>query len=336
MQYQPQQAISQAANTAVGSGMSAGAQVKTTAMNNATQMAIADANRFENQRQFNLTNKLYNRNASENERHNLSTEANADKITAWNTGGQQAAGDEEAKGIISAQINDLTTTLNSLDKNDPSYQKKAQYLRDRIKSIQDGGNKAAQTRGGLSGFAKGLANTYAKNGLFEGLGKELTRVGAQGPTPSAKPVAKTPSEISPVAVTSWPSSNGTVISLPSGSNINSFNLTGGSAPATLSGSVFNMTGTGQTNLTGVTTLGGQPVSGPLTIGPSSPATTPPATTPPATTPPAGTPPAATSGRTFFPLTPSAPTPLAPPAAASGTTFSFFPRPAEFRPTPSGL
>jgi hypothetical protein len=44
MGYQPQAATSQMANTAVSSGMSAGAQIKATAMNNSTQMAIAGMN----------------------------------------------------------------------------------------------------------------------------------------------------------------------------------------------------------------------------------------------------------------------------------------------------
>lgn len=44
MTYQPQQATSQMANTALSSGMAAGAQIKATAMNNSTQMAIANMN----------------------------------------------------------------------------------------------------------------------------------------------------------------------------------------------------------------------------------------------------------------------------------------------------
>ena len=44
MNYQPQLATSQMANTAVSSGMAAGAQIKATAMNNSTQMAIAGMN----------------------------------------------------------------------------------------------------------------------------------------------------------------------------------------------------------------------------------------------------------------------------------------------------
>ena len=287
MQYQPQQAISQAANTAVGSGMSAGAQVKTTAMNNATQMAIADANRFENSRQFNLTNKLYNRNASENERHNLAAEANADRVTAWNTGGQQEAGDREATGVITAHITDLETTLNSLDKSDPAYDKKAQYLRDRIKAIRDQGNKAAGSRGGLSGIAKGITGAYAKGGIFQGgIGTELTRIAGQSTpkaaTPAAAPVAKTPA--------ATPSASGSPVTVDSDSA--GLTIKGLSSPLgshsitpstqTLGGNVFNATGTGQTNISGVTTLGGTPLTGTITVG-GAPAT---ATAPAALTPPA--------------------------------------------------
>ncbi len=320
MQYQPQQAISQAANTAVSSGMSAGAQVKTTAMNNATQMAIADANRFENKRQFNLTNQLNNRNASESERHNLAVEGNADRVTAWNTGGQQAAGDEEAKGVISAHINDLTTTLNSLDKNDPAYEKKAQYLRDRIKSIQDGGNKAAGTRGGLSGFAKGITSTYAKGGLFEGIGKDLTRIAGQGPnTPAtpAAPAAKTPAAapgVSGSGVTVDRDSAGLTIKGLS-SPIGSYSIT--PSTQTLGGNVFNTTG--------ATTLGGTPLTGTITIGGAPAATTPPAATPPPAFDPFG----GTGSTTIAPSTLGVPafdpfgTTIAPLTPAATGTFNPF-------------
>ena len=65
MQYQPQMATSQMSNTALSSGMAAGAQIKATAMNNSTQMAIANMNnnmaqqrlRME-QRQNTISNRL--------------------------------------------------------------------------------------------------------------------------------------------------------------------------------------------------------------------------------------------------------------------------------------
>lgn len=266
MQYQPQQATSQMANTALASGMSAGAQVKTTAMNNATQIGIADANRFENRRQFNLTNQLYNRNASENERHNLSTEANADRITAWNTGGSIDATDKAAAGDVQAQIMEMQMALDGLDKSDPDYAKKAEMISGRIKALQAGANKAAGTRGGLTGFAPRAGNMYGKNESFTTEGGPLvTAAGGAGkgakPVPAATPAAKPAS--------SWPSgiatdhavkdSSGWI--LPPGTT-SLFPGSSSSTP-TLSGSVFGGT---------ATTLGGQPLHGTITQGaPTAPA-----------------------------------------------------------------
>lgn len=316
MQYQPQQAISQAANTAVGSGMSAGAQVKTTAMNNATQMAIADANRFENKRQFNLTNRLYNRNASENERHNLATEGNADRVTDWNTGGAVDSEDKKAQGVINSHIAELQQSLDLLDKNDPKYAEKVAMIKGRIKTIMDGASVSSRTRGGLSGFATGVSKMYSAGSFTTSAGNLLTAVPAAPKTTRGTPVGSRPkpNEIAPDHVVKL---TGEPYELPSG--IPSL-FTGSSGPATLSGAlgVIQRSYQGQGFPLGMTGTG-QPITGTITQGAAAPAavaTPAPAVTPPAVTPessePALWPDAATGGSAAI-----APTTLAPAPAANG-------------------
>ena len=337
MQYQPQAATSQMANTALASGMSAGAQVKTTAMNNATQMAIADANRFENRRQFNLTNRLtnqlYNRNASENERHNLATEANADRVTAWNTGGSIDATDKAAAGDVQAQIMEMQMALEGLDKTDPDYDKKAAMISGRIKTLQAGANKAARTRGGLTGFAPRAGNMYGKNDSFTTEGGPLvTAAGEAGKKAKPAPVATPAAGPAAKPASGWPSgiatdhvvrdSNG--YTLPPGTT--GLFPSSTSVP-TLSGSLgvlqriygtpggplgtisMDMTGNGQP-ITGTITQG---VAAPAAATPSAPAATSPSADlwgpagPPSITPTTLTPSADLWGNpTPAGITPSAP------------------------------
>lgn len=283
MQYQPQGATSQMANTALSSGMSAGAQIKATSMNNDTQMAISNAARMENRRQFNLTNALAGRTANETQRHNMALEGISKQTTDWQTGGSIAADDQKALGAIQGQITEMEMVLNNLDKNDPQYPAYAAMIQERIKAIKEGANKASASRGGASGFAaqtgrmydpKGGSFTSASGRLLEAAGLMFPQSTTQSP---AMPGSRTPA-VTP-AITP-------------------------SATPTLGGSVFNVTTPPARDplLTGVTPLAGQ-YTLPTTFppAPASPVTTA-AATPPPVTPPAATTPAATS------------TPPAPPAA----------------------
>ena len=189
IQYQPQQAISQAANTAVGSGMSAGAQVKTTAMNNATQMAIADANRQQTNRHFTLSHALQNRQQSEVERNNMATNeynagmlANNTATTKWNAGGQMAAvtaqDDNAAAGELASLNTQIDTMIGQLSPNDPNYQGKKEALLRRKKAINDGFNSAKP--GQRSAYVKsmmGILNPEKnRTGVSGTLGKDATVV----------------------------------------------------------------------------------------------------------------------------------------------------------------
>lgn len=164
MQYQPQGATSQMANTALASGMSAGAQVKTTAMNNSTQMAIADANRFEQRRQFGLTNQLANRQQSEVERNNLATNAynqgmlaNSTRTTDFNTGGNTDIADNEAYQQVEAMVAQIDSHIASLSTSDPNYAAKVAALKARQRQIREQMNAARKSgRGGASGASKAI------------------------------------------------------------------------------------------------------------------------------------------------------------------------------------
>lgn len=143
MQYQPQQATSQTANTAISSGMSAGAQVKTTAMNNATQIGIADANRFQQGKQFMLSHALATKTQAD-------AASNAERMTDWTTYGQFVQKDTEAAGSIEAKIGELTTTLNQLPKDSEQYL----AVLEEIENLRATANRAAgRGVGGLSGAA---------------------------------------------------------------------------------------------------------------------------------------------------------------------------------------
>lgn len=273
MQYQPQQAISQAANTAVSSGMAAGAQVKTTAMNNATQMAIANANRFENQRQFNMTNKLANRNADETQRHNMSVEGNADKVTAWNTGGSMDAEDQKAQGAIKAQITEMEMSLGLLDKNDPKYAEKAAEIQNRIKALRDGAANAMKTRGGLTAFSTHTASMYGggtgRKSFTTSIGDILTGIGGRkDPAPGAapKPQSFNYNSVQPDHV--YTDSSGT--HLPAGTDLKGYNISpvnkegidNRMSATTISPTLSQTLGTNM----GVQTLGGQPINGQISVG----------------------------------------------------------------------
>lgn len=299
IQYQPQQAIAQAANTAVSSGMSAGAQVKTTAMNNATQMSIADANRWENKRQFNLTNKLYNRNADENERHNMAGEDNANRVTDWNTGGSIDATDRAAAGDIKAQIMEMELALQGLDKTDPDYAKKAEAITNRINGLRTAATGAGGTRGGLTGFAPRAGNMYGPKESFTTKGgKLLTAAGAAGDPEPPAPVPVLPEAPTPVGSISQGGGNGSNIGFnPADYNIAPINLGYTPSTPTLS-STFSTTPA--------------PVATPTPAPVATPA------------------PAPAPTRTFFPTVTPRPTPLAPAAAPAGTPGAaprtFFPKP----------
>ena len=245
IQYQPQQAIAQAANTAVGSGMSAGAQVKTTAMNNSTQMSIADANRWENARQYNLTNKLYNRNASENERHNMAGEANAERVTDWNTGGSIDATDRAAAGDVKAQIMEMELALQGLDKTDKDYLKKAEAITNRINGLRTAATGAGGTRGGLTGFAPRAGNMYGPKESFTTKGgKLLTAAGAAGDPEPPAPVPVLPEAPTPVGSISQGGGNGSNIGFnPADYNITPTTLGQPFTTQTLGGTIANATPT---------------------------------------------------------------------------------------------
>lgn len=191
MQYQPQLATSQMANTALASGMSAGAQVKTTAMNNATQMAIADANRFENRRQFNLSNTLANRIQDD-------TAYNNNRITDFNTMGVFDQKDREAAGMIEAKIGELTSILNQFDPNSEEYL----AIQEEINNLRGTANRgAARGRGGLAGAA-GYGNVDAKGNnamtIRAGSIATLNQSVQPGPTaPAPVPVEKLPQAQTP-------------------------------------------------------------------------------------------------------------------------------------------
>ena len=331
MQYQPQQAISQAANTAVGSGMSAGAQVKTTAMNNATQMAIADANRFQQDRHFKLTNAFQNRQQSEVERHNMSSEANADRVTDWNTGGVVDSEDKKAQGLIDSQVSELEMSMNMLDPNDPKYAEKVAMIKGRIKTIRDGAANAAKTRGGLSGYAGGLSRMYGKDGSFTTQGGKLLTIvpGAKKPAPTATKVAGTsgpkPNEIA--TDHAYKDSGGTY--LPAGTT--SLFASSPGVP-TLGGSLGVLQGVyGSGSPAGTMSIGmtgsGQPVTGTITQGVAAPAPTTPPVATPAAAPTTFWPAAATGGSTTI-----APTTLGPtPAPAGGIVANPIKLPSWFNP-----
>jgi hypothetical protein len=187
MQYQPQNATSQMANTAVSSGMSAGAQVKTTAMNNATQVGIADANRQQANRHFTLTNALANRQQSEVERNNMATNeynsgmlANNTTTTKWNTGGSAAAGvvqdDVAAGGEIAALTSQIDAMIGMLNPNDPNFEARKAQLTKRKQGIVDGFNNAKP--GQKSAYIKsvmGMLNPAAgSTGVPGMLGREVS------------------------------------------------------------------------------------------------------------------------------------------------------------------
>jgi len=298
IQYQPQQAIAQAANTAVGSGMSAGAQVKTTAMNNATQIAISDANRWENKRQFNLTNRLYNRNADENERHNMAGEDNANRVTDWNTGGSIDATDRAAAGDVKAQIMEMEMALQGLDKTDPDYAKKAKAITDRISGLRTSAGGAAGTRGGLTGFAPRAGNMYGPKESFTTKGgKLLTAAGAAGEPEAPAPVPVLPEAPTPVGSIR---TAGEPTVLPAGTNLSQYTL-GATTPTPTLTNTFSGTITG-----GGYNLGGTPAAPPAAPPAASPA--------PAWTPGAG--------GVWIPTgAPSAtPSPMAPAAGSAAAPF----------------
>lgn len=191
MQYQPQGATSQMANTALASGMSAGAQIKATAMNNDTQMAISNAARMENRRQFNLTHALAGRTANETQRHNMALEGISKQTTDWQTGGSIAADDQKALGAIQGQITEMEMVLNMLDKSDPQYAAKAAMIQGRIKSLRDGASRAAGARGGATGFATQTGRMFDANGAsFTGQAGNLLDAVAAANRPKATPQAK--------------------------------------------------------------------------------------------------------------------------------------------------
>ena len=165
MQYQPQQATSQVANTALSSGMSAGAQVKTTAMNNATQIGIADANRQQANRHFTLSHALQNRQQSEVERNNMATNeynsgmlANNTTTTKWNAGGMQDAAtdqaDQAAQGELNALVTQIDTMISTINPNDPDAAAKRAQLEARKKQYMDGFKGAG--RGQKASYVKGI------------------------------------------------------------------------------------------------------------------------------------------------------------------------------------
>jgi len=270
--------------------MSAGAQVKTTAMNNATQMSIADQNRWENARQYNLTNKLYNRNASENERHNMAGEANADRVTSWNTGGSIDATDQVAAGDIKAQITEMEMALGALDPADKDYQKKADAIQKRIASIKSGAAGMAGTRGGLTGGAPRLANIYGPKGSFTTSGSPLiTAAGMAGAGRQDPRAAPAPVPVLPEATPQSSISQGGNMNVP-GFNPEDYRIVPtplGQTPTspTLGGTLSNATPTAPTPAPAAA----QPPAfdpwgpAPATLTPGAslfPATTPPAVTTP--------------------------------------------------------
>ena len=202
IQYQPQAATSQMANTALASGMSAGAQIKATAMNNDTMMAIKNADRVENRRQFNLTNALYNRNANENQRHNMAVEGINRTTADWNAGGSIAADDQKALGAVQGQITEMEMVLNNLDQNDPNYAAQAEMIRSRILSLKQGANSASKSMGGATGFAaqtgrmfdlKGGSFTVASGKLLEAAGLTFPQPTGQSPAmPGSRAPTATP------------------------------------------------------------------------------------------------------------------------------------------------
>jgi hypothetical protein len=209
MQYQPQNATSQMAQAALTSGMSAGAQVKTTAMNNATQVGIADANRFENRRQFGLTNQLANRQQSEIERNNLASNAyndgmlaNTTRTTDFNTGGNVDIADNDAAQQGQTMLTMIDTQIQALDKSDPNYNAQVAALQQRRQSIANqlaAGKKAG--RGGMTGVMKvltpevmrpfGRDGKPAQGGIADYVSTIVDRANAQAPapTPAAAPAA---------------------------------------------------------------------------------------------------------------------------------------------------
>lgn len=198
MQYQPQQAISQAANTAVASGMSTGAQIKATEMNNATQMAINNAQRQESRRQFNLTNTLQGRIAGETQRHNMASEALTRQATDFQTGGSIAAEDQKALGAIQGQITEMEMFMNGLDKNDPNYADTVELIKGRIRSLKEGANKASLNKGGAQGFATQTGRMYdPKAGSFTLEGGKLVRAAGLTGTRAAPSAPAAP--VSPAA-----------------------------------------------------------------------------------------------------------------------------------------
>lgn len=256
MTYQPQQATSQMANTALASGMSAGAQVKTTAMNNATQIGIADANRFQQDRHFKLTNALQNRQQSEVERNNLATNAynqgmlaNTTRTTDFNTGGNVDIADNDAAQQGQTMLTMIDTQIQALDKSDPNYNAQVAALQQRRQAIANqlaAGKKAG--RGGMSGVMKVLGPELQRpldrngkpthGGVADWVTGITDRVNERAKAPTAAtPVAASPaapsgSYISPNSVTSYTSSSGMrYIDLPEGVSINDFNMTPSPAAA---------------------------------------------------------------------------------------------------------
>ena len=202
MQYMPQQAIAQAANTAVGSGMSAGAQVKTTAMNNNTQIAISDANRQQANRHFTLSHALQKRQQSEIERNNMATNeynsgmlANSTTTTKWNTGGQMDAAtdqaDQAAQGELNALVTQIDTMISQIHPNDPDAAAKKAQLEARKKQYIEGFKGAG--RGQKASYIKGVMGmlNVPKNssGVIGTLGTDLGNIPKGNKAYAPKPEA---------------------------------------------------------------------------------------------------------------------------------------------------
>lgn len=123
------------AQAVMQTGTAAGAQVKTTAMNNASAQSIANANRRENARTFNLSYILDNRKADEEERYQGALNANATRVTDYQYGAVDRE-DQKAAGIVKAHMMELQGELDGLDKNDPYSDAKRKYLESRLAALR--------------------------------------------------------------------------------------------------------------------------------------------------------------------------------------------------------
>lgn len=147
------------AQAVMQSGTSAGAQVKTTAMRNASDQSIANANRREEARKFNLGYILDNRKADEQERYQGAFNANATRTQDY-VEGAVSRGDAEAAGEVKARMLALQNQLNRLDKNDPNHKAKAKFLSDQITSLMNSARDAFNTKGQGRGLANKLVDLH--------------------------------------------------------------------------------------------------------------------------------------------------------------------------------